>query len=99
MKKKEKAFNNWKHNAIHLTFPNGNALSTIWGAGTYCENYNLWRDSRDLKFLDSNSVEIMIIKAPQKLINKINRKYGDCGDVIGYLKITQWLDIVNMLAK
>jgi len=102
MKNNEKAFNNWRHNAIHLTFPNGNKLSTIWGVGTYCDNYNLDRDFNvDMfsTFLDSNTCEVMIQKAPDKLIKKINKKFNGDGSVIGYLTMSQWLEIIKMLSK
>lgn len=103
MKKKEKAFNNWKHNGVHFTFPNGNSISTIWGSGTYSDNYDSVFDlglDGFKTFMDSDTVEIMILKAPAKLTKKIQKKYDFEDDgVKGYLNITEWLDIVNLLAK
>lgn len=100
---KEKAFNNWKHNAIHLTFPNGNALSTVWGYGNYCDNYDVdnWSIESFRTFMQSDTCEIMILDAPEKLTKKIHRKYhaSDDNSVIGYLTMEQWLDIVKMLSK
>jgi hypothetical protein len=102
---KLKAFNNWRHNGIHLTFPNGNSISTVWGIGSYTDNHFLIEKDPDTafgyrKFLDSDTCEIMILKAPDKLIKKIHKKYGD-GDnsVIGYLTIKQWLEIINLISK
>ena len=100
--KKEKAFNNWQHNSIHLTFPNGNSLSTTWAYGSYSENYEMigitdmehWNT-----FVPSNTCEIMILKAPDKLIKKIHKKYDGDGNVIGHLDMKQWLEIVKMLFK
>ena len=99
---KEKAFNNFKHNGIHLTFPNGNALSTIWGYCTYSDNHDMeigYGDNYN-KFFDSDTVEIMIQKAPDKLRKKIEKKYDFDGDnVKGYLTMEEWLDVVKMLSK
>ena len=102
--KKEKAFSNWQHNSVHLTFPNGNKLSTIWGCGSYSENHSLFLNKDGInnyeKFLDSDTCEIMIMTAPDELIKKIHKKYNTSDDsVIGYLTMTQWLDIVKMLSK
>jgi len=98
--KKEKAFNNWRHNAIHLWFPNGNGLSTIWGYLTYSDNHDYCKDGDKFEdFMDSDTCEIMILEAPEKLIKKINKKYDGDGRVIGYLKMKEWLEIVRILSK
>lgn len=101
--KEEKAFNNWGHNRIHLTFPNGNAISTVWGYLTYSDNHDFVSDDhldRFNEFMQSDTVEIMILKAQDKLRNKIEKKYDFGGDSVkGYLTITEWLDILKMLAK
>ena len=34
------AFTNHKHNGVYLQFPNGNAISTIWGVGSYTDNHD-----------------------------------------------------------
>jgi len=97
---KEKAFRNFKHNGIHLTFPNGNVLSTVWGYCTYSDNYDMEVDVDNFnKFLDSDTVEIMILKAPSRLRKKIDKKYDFDGDVKGYLTMEGWLDVVKMLSK
>ena len=103
---KEKAFNNWKHNAIHLTFPNGNRISTIWGYGTYSDNHDrpdLDRESDASlpfnTFMDSDTVEIMVLEAPEKLLKKINKKYGDGDTVCGYLTMKEWLEVIRLLSK
>jgi len=102
MTDKEKAFRNFRSNGIHLTFPNGNALSTIWGYGSYSENHNMEGgvgvDNYN-NFLDSDTVEIMILKAPDKLRKKIEKKYDFDGSVKGYLTMKEWLDVVKMLSK
>jgi len=99
---KEKAFRNFRSNGIHLTFPNGNALSTVWGCGTYSDNYDMDGGisvDNFNKFLDSDTVEIMIIEAPDKLRKKIEKKYDFDGDVKGYLTMEEWLDVIKMLSK
>ena len=104
--KVEKAFNNFRHNGIHFWFPNGNGISTIWGYGSYSDNYNFEpKDKKNVMarfetFLDSNSVEVMILKCSQKLLKRLEKKYNE-----GYkqpftsLTITEWLDIVNEVSK
>jgi hypothetical protein len=101
---KNKAFNNWRHNSIKLTFPNGNSLSTIWGACTYSDNQDFTTETMDdhfgfQKFLSSDTVEVMILKAPEKLIKRIHKKFNGDGSVIGHLTMEQWLEIVKMLSK
>lgn len=97
-----KAFRNWKHNAIHLTFPNGNKLSTTWACYTYSDNYEM-EDISDLServntFRESDTVEIMILECPEKLLKKIQKKY-DFEDVKGYTSMQEWLEIVKLLSK
>lgn len=102
---KEKAFNNWTHNKIHLTFPNGNSISTIWGYSSYTENYDM--NGKDFSidkfsiFAQSNDAEIMILKCPDKLKKKISKKYKTFEDdnVAGHIDILTWLGILNLLAK
>lgn len=102
--KTEKAFNNWKHNSIHLTFPNGNSISTTWSWGSYTENGDSYTRKLDKfnndfnKFEQSNDVEIMILQAPEKLLKKIKKKYGYVS-VKGHVTITEWLEILNLLNK
>lgn len=112
--KKAKAFCNWSPSRIHLNFPNGNYLSTIWGAGSYTENHNrsnhkelkieignFQRGRKDVLdgFWVSDNVEIMF-SCGEKLKKRILRKYnvGE-NDPIGYLEFTEWLEIVNLLNK
>lgn len=103
----QKAFLNTKHNAIQLTFPNGNWISTVWGVYTYSDNYrpedinpdpSKWHELFQ-SFMDSDTVEIMFTcsKALKKrILDKYNE--GD-DDPIGWLSIAQWLEIVNLLAS
>lgn len=51
-------------------------------------------------FMESNTVEVMILNAPEKLVKKIHKKYKFEGDSVkGHLTIMKWLGIINMLAK
>lgn len=101
-----RAFSNHKINGVRLTFPNGNAISTVWGRGTYSDNHDF--DSGDVlkDYMQpiergSNTAEIMILNAPDKLIEKIYKHQNTSSDngVIGHISITDWLWIVNQLAK
>ena len=100
---KEKAFNNWRHNAIHLTFPNGNCLSTTWACCSYSENHDMEDIDYDKQwetFRPSDTAEVMILNAPEKLIKRIYKKLdGYYGDPLGYVTMEQWLWIVKMLSK
>ncbi len=103
-KKQRKSFSNWRGGAFVLTFPNGNQLSTTFAAGSYSENHDLkgygsWYHLDSENPIESNTVEIMIIKAPKKLIDKIHKKYSEPNNtVIGYLTMKEWLDIVHLLS-
>ena len=95
----EKAFNNFRHNGIHLNFPNGNQVSTIWGSGSYSENYDIWQPKDFGTFMESETAEIMVTCSP-KLLKKLAKKFNnDSGGVFGYLSITDWIYIVNLVAK
>ncbi len=102
----DKAFCNHKINGVMLTFPNGNSISTIWGVGSYSDNYDY--DLGDVvknyseRIKDgSSTAEIMILKAPERLVKKIYRHLGsdEDGGVIGWVKISDWLWVLNQLAR
>ena len=96
---KEKAFNNFRTNGLHLNFANGNHLSTIWGGGSYSENHDNLRDVIGPTAIQSNDVEIMF-DCGEKLKKRIIKKYNEGYDQpIGYLTISQWVEIVNLLNK
>lgn len=92
-------------NKFQMNFPNGNWISTVWGAMTYSDNYNLdiplGGELKDFssKGLFSNTVEIMFT-CPDRLRKRILKKYnGGNEDPVGYLDQKSWLEIVNLLAK
>ena len=105
----KKAFHNFKHNGMHLTFPNGNSISTVFGPGTYSDNYSLIEKMGDpdatiksfQTFMESNTVEVMIGNCGKDLLKKILKKYnkGLNSTVFGLVNVLEWLEIVNLLAK
>ena len=106
IEKTKKAFSNFKHNGIHIWFPNGNGISTIWGYGSYSDNYDYEpKDKKNIMarfetFLESNSVEVMILKCSDELLKRLEKKYyGGYEQPFNRLTITEWLDIVNKVSK
>jgi hypothetical protein len=98
-----KSFTIHRDNGVFLQFPNGNSISTIWGYGSYTENYNKnengTMESRFRNFPDgSNDVEVMI-SCPDKLHKAIQKKFRGDGSVIGHLTIDDWMYIINRLYK
>lgn len=102
--KRNKSFQNKSLNKLHLWFPNGNGLSTIWSKYSYSENYDTEHvngvDAWNVP-LESDTVEIMILEAPEKTRNKVFRKFARDSEnsVIGHLDMEQWLEIVKILSK
>lgn len=107
---KTKAFVIHRENGFLLNFPNGNSISTIWGWGSYSETKDWHPDPLKHGEFDvmevfkrlpegSNSVEIMFACSPA-LQKKIEKKFN-AGDrqPIGYLNISDWIEIINMLYK
>lgn len=99
----DKAFAQHKTNGFRLKFPNGNGVSTIWSYCSYTENYNLPDIKDEIErfetLLGSNTVEIMP-DCSDELLKMLQEKYPDNenGSVFGHLTITQWLEIINILA-
>lgn len=87
-----KTFRNNNGRGFHITFPNGVMLSTQFGWGNYCENYNSGlsiMEEMSKKNWESDDCEIAIIAPGEKWITKEFRDDGD--DVLGRLKIDDWL--------
>ena len=109
MKEETKAFKQHKLNGFYLTFPNGNSISTIWSSGSYTDNHD-WeiRNAKgEIDFsklydtkLSSDTAEVMIDCKPVvlELIEAKNLGSSAGGSVFGHLSITEWLEIVNILA-
>lgn len=108
-KKEEKAFRNHRTNGVYLRFPNGNGLSTVWGSGTYCDNYNY--EIRDEKggidyektysdTIPEGSDTCEVMPDCGELVKKLlDAKFPDNenGRVFGHLTFAQWLEMVNIL--
>jgi hypothetical protein len=94
----KKVFYNHKVNGVHLQFPNGNSLSTIWGTGTYSDNYDYSSDISPIDRIGSNTCEVMpdcSIKVKEKLDEMFPE--NENGSVFGRLSFEQWLKMVNYL--
>lgn len=99
-----KAFYNHKVNGVRFRFPNGNALSTVWGYGTYSDNY----DMDDIEFSQqfktvrgSNTCEIMPINCDEKTRKKLQKIVPELKDnsVAGHLDMTTWLKVVKVMSE
>lgn len=108
----KKAFDNFKTNGIHLRFPNGNAISTTWGVGSYSDNHDEgFRgdggsfDPNDFQkamntLMESDTCEIYFLEVSQSLKEKLELKYNDGSPhPFGYCSIKDWLEIVNAVAN
>ncbi len=96
----EKAFHNWKAGAFHLSFPNGNWLSTTFAPGSYSENYDATFHLRNVFVAHQSGTCEIAFECDEKLRRKIYRKFAPDSDnsVIGHLDILQWSAIVALLA-
>ena len=105
----KKAFFNHKINGVHLTFPNGNSVSSIWSSGSYTDNHD-WEIKNAVGEVDfdklyktplsSDTVEIMVNCKPivlELLEAKFDEK-SEGGSVFGHLTILEWLEILNILS-
>lgn len=88
-----KTFRNSNGKGFHITFPNGLTLSTQFGWGNYCDNYNSGlsaKEEMEKRNWESDNAEIAII---DKYGRWLTNKFKDNGDqVIGYVKINDWLE-------
>jgi hypothetical protein len=94
-----------KPNGIELKFDNGLVLSTVWGYGTYSDNYDYGLGKIGIEKYGepikegSTTVEIMFIDGDEKLIKRLCRKYGDGYNPIGYMEVEKWLEMISYLRK
>jgi hypothetical protein len=78
---------------FHVTFKNGVTISTQFGAGNYCSNYDSEMDSK-LKKCPNSEIAIWnksgeyITKEIMKMLSK------DEDDVVGHITPDEWLDII-----
>ena len=92
---------------FQISFPNGLTLSTQFGGGNYCSHYN---DSIGLEhlqdYLSSKDVEIAVFTGEERIEHWLtkqaykgtfNEELND--DVKGYVKLEEWLEILNWCQK
>lgn len=88
-----KAFENG-YNHLILNFPNGNSISSIWGWGSYTENYGELADPEFKTFLASNDVEVSVT-CSKMLFKKLQRRYKTTSTVFGHITIKQWVKLIS----
>jgi len=89
-----KTFRNTNGRGFQITFPNGITLSTQFGWGNYCENYEgseklALQEELTKTNWESNDAEIAIIGRHGEWLTKEFKDEGD--DVLGRIKIDEWL--------
>ena len=105
-KEKTKAFIQHRINGFFLHFPNGNTISTVFGPGSYSDNYNILNTSPKniIKAFNepvkkgSNTVEVM--PGCSALVKKLlDATFPDKsnGSVFGHMTFPEWLKMVNIL--
>ena len=84
---------------FHLTFPNGVTLSTQFGGGNYCENFNFEIGAERKKNMQSRDAEIAIWNAKAEWITGRMQKdlfsTEDADSVMGHIDMETWLKIVD----
>jgi hypothetical protein len=100
----KKTFSGHRMNTFAVTFPNGNWLSTVWGWGTYSDNYLLIpKECLKDEAMESSNVEIKFNcneKLAKKIFKKLeHRSSGDKFDPYGHVELDEWLWVVNQLNK
>jgi len=104
MKELQKAFIAHRTNGIYLNFPNGNGLSTIWGAGIYSDNHDYgfepYKPKAYNETIEEGSDTCETMPDCGDLVKKLlDAKFpkNQNGSVFGYLTFPQWLEMVNIL--
>ncbi len=102
MSKRQQAFGITMAKGFHLNFPNGYTISTQFGGGNYCTNYDdpIERPNRDVF---SNLVEIAIWNVDGKLITSKAHK-AITGKVLeneveGWVSIKNWKKYLDWVAS
>ena len=99
---------NHKNDGVYLEFDNGFKVSTIWGSGSYSENYNidykLPIDEQFAKHEDgSGTVEVYFTDIPkggERLHKSLLKKYNDeYEQPIGNLKVKDWMDLIQKVNR
>lgn len=79
---------------FHITFKNGYTLSTQFGPGNYCDNYDMVIGKEDIEAGKRGSceVEVAIISPSGKLIDLPDER----GTVDGYIDSEKWYTYLQM---
>lgn len=89
-------------NGIRLYFDNGLVLSTIWGYGNYCDNYDK-ETNEDYGFGvqkdGSTTVEFMFTSGDEKLIKRLCKRFGSDENPSGYIPLKKWIEMVAYINK
>ena len=97
----DKPFCNWSANRFHFTFPNGNHISVVWGAGTYTEYHNVdftvFQNDR-MTFRNSINCEVMFDCSKRKQ-KEIFRHFKTEDQPLGYLTMKDFIWLFNKLSK
>lgn len=84
---------------FHIKFPNGVTLSTRFGNGNYCSNFNKHMDVRAYARLQSKDAEIGIwdIDGKELIKQAYKETFGEVleEDVEGYVTLSEWLGIMD----
>lgn len=91
-----------KIDGVKIQFDNGLVLSTIWGYGTYSDNYD--NETKDEYGFGnhkegSKTVEFMFTRGDDKLIKKLCKKFGDDENPSGYIPVSQWLKMIAHIQR
>lgn len=99
-----KTFKTCDNKGFQITFPNGVTLSTQFGWGNYCENYDKPNQFGDDVFkiqrengCESNNAEIAIFTSSGRWITDEWRDKGD--NVIGHVYVDEWLSAFDFCRK
>ena len=87
-----------QNKGFHLIFDNGLTLSTQFGGGNYCDNYNM-EIKRYESGLSCDNAEIAIWGKNGNWITKeiMDKLVDDCEDnVYGYVSMELWIEIVDI---
>lgn len=102
---KTKSFVIHKPNGFFLQFPNGNTLSTVFGAGTYSDNYDWESPDGDISktyraTISEGSDTVEVAPGCSELVKKLlDASFPEetNGSVFGHMTFDKWLKMVNIL--
>jgi len=78
-----------------LTFENGLCISTRFGGGNYCDNYESDFNSKDIPPCKDCEIAILDTLRGDAFVTK--EFFGKDNDVKGYVTFNEWLEIVDKI--